>query len=620
MIANTKQQRFKIVTSGAIEPVYALILLFLTPLFLWIFKPIEMSHNSLVFVARAQAGLESSGFFYTPHLLQAPIISLFNSMLSAISVHDVILAGMLHSMLWAAIAIASIYLIARVVLGNAMGAIGVALLVLVAHGFWVYATQLEVYVPSIGCITAATALLFTNRSPVLGRVRLVAVSALWALATLYHTANVVYFIPLCVFFYGTQGLPGWKQLAATSLLAGGATLTAFLVVYWLVSDLSVAADGFLPWVLEIADRPLTDWGAVSNWWQPGSLVRAGWSLVKTLTLLPPALTLDTGPPLDQLPLGIVGAVVVVGALLWNVARVVSPRSPSGDRVYFLALFATYFLFFAWWIPNVHKFFVPSSIPLIMLIALAVRDLAARFRDRLGAGIITGLCAGMIALLFVFNLSSILELRKSPGPLYAEAEIIDNLAPANCNIYGVGNHLEPLNVYFGRKKRVYVPSFERDYFRFATGGRQPDGDRFEGEECAFVPLGFLSQQRYERRIAGYLHDGTWADYLAYVLEAKPSAAGGGITYNPFEVVTPAADPPNVIIDRRRRVEGRSLAELTGRIAAEVDRALAGFGPGCPTQRYAHTVLVVPSTDLEIGRERDLIFGYSWGGAARRDECR
>lgn len=585
--------------------VHAVGLFFLTILFLYVFRPIEISDNSLSYIWMA----ESRDFFYPPHLLHVAIIYGFNLVFSNFPACDIACAGMIHSMVWGAITIASIYLIAGAVLGTTAGAILPAMTVMVAHGFWVYATQLEVYVPSVGSVTAATAVLLTNRAPTLSMTRIIAVSVLWAVATTYHVANVFLLIPFCVYFCGTQGVRGLWQLAIACVLAGGLVLAAFVVAY-LFENEAWSFLGFLPWVFALTNVPMTEWGQLSHW-QPAWLFRAGWRQIIALTLLPEYLTSD------QRALWLIGSVAAVTALLWNLIQAVRPNGgPAGARIYFLSLFAVHFLFFAWWQPMVHKFYIPSSIPLIMLMAIAVRDLYVYARTAFGRVIIVASSAAVVVVIFVFNLSSVLELRRSLGPYHAEAEVLDRLAPEGCTIYSVGHHLNPLRVYFDRTNNVSVRRFLSSFYAVATDDPGPERLNFDDEECALMPLGFLSQEYYSEYVAEYLGKGRWPDYVGYFFDLKADPETGGVTHDAFEVVAEGDGPPHVLVDRGRRVHAGSVDELTGIVSAEVDRAMARYAPRWPDDGSEPNLAYVPRANVELGRSRREIFGYSFGDSGWR----
>jgi hypothetical protein len=602
MESDINTRRFLIETPAKLKVAPALALFLFTIMFLYAFRPMEISDNSLVYIFNVRQG----EVFYPPHLLHAAIIGCFYVVLSNIAPCDVVCAGMVHSMIWAGVTIASVYMIARSVLATAGGALLTAAMVLVAHGFWVFATQLEVYVPSVGCVAAAGAVLFTNRNPTLSPARVIAVAVLWALATTYHVANVFLFIPFCAYFIGAQGLRGWRQLAVVSALAGGLVWAAFVTVY-LFEQEARSVDGFFTWAFALTDVPMTDWGSLSNW-QPVPLLQAGWRQITALTLLPEYLTSD------QRPLWIIGAFLVVSALLWNVIQIAYPDRPAGARVYFILLFATNFLFFAWWQPTVHKFFIPSSIPLIMLMAMALHDLYLRARATMARRLIVGSAVAVIAVVFTFNLSSALELRRSLGPDYAEAAVLDRITPENCTIYSVGHHINPLRVYFDRTNYVSIRYFLSAFYSLATGEPRPERIAFEDEECALMPLGFLAKNYYDRYAGTYVGEALWPDYVGFFFNVKPDAAAG-VTYNAFELVAEGDGPPHVLVDRQRRVHARSAQELAEVIGAEVDRAMQKFAADWPSATEPY-LAYVPRVNVEIDRLRQKIFGYSFGEGGRK----
>jgi Gpi18-like mannosyltransferase len=215
-----------------------------TLLFLHFFRPLEMSPNSLWYINRVDKWSWSEPSFYPPHLIHTPTISLINSFLSETLSCDPLCSGVLHSMIWAAVAIVSVYFIARVTLKTIPAALSTALLVLVSHGFWVYATQAEVYAAVVGCTLAATALLFTNLSTALDGMRVVLVSAFWALATLYHSASILLLLPFAAYFWGSQGVRGWRQLITVCVLAGSIVLVTVIAAYAWAGDQSRGHEGW----------------------------------------------------------------------------------------------------------------------------------------------------------------------------------------------------------------------------------------------------------------------------------------------------------------------------------------------------------------------------------------
>ena len=592
-----------------------LMLIVFTLILLYALRPLEISDNAIGYIMRVQSSLNGIESFYPPHLFQAPIIGLFHQVLSSVSSCDVTCASVAHSMFWAAIAVFSVFVMSRKLLRSTVGGLATAVAVLVAHGFWVYATQGEVYVPTVGCMMAATALLFTSRTETLSVARIVGVAAFWALSTTYHLASVVLFVPFAYYFFATQGSRGWRQLAIVCALAGSASLGSFISAYVWTATAPLSLASFLDWVLEITDRPLTDWGTTANLVSFGELVRAVWSQIKAITLLPDFLTLRMAPPLDQLPLAILGALLIGAVLLWNAVQVVRLGHAGWPRLFLLLMFAVFFVFFSWWQTSVHKFFIPSSVPLIIMAALAVRDLLSHVVSARAQLLTGGAVATLIALIFSFNLVSISELRASYGPFHAEAEVLDRLNPDECTIYSVGNHLNPLKLYFGQTNNRFVPLFEREFYLLSTGQLSVEKPRlYSGETCAMVPLGYLAELRFRDKVVPFFPAGRWPDYIAYMLDAQPSPEGSGITHHPFEVIETDA-LTYLVIDRRSRVAAADIDAVTETISAVTTRVLEANWPADMADRWGATLLALPRTNLAIGRSRSLIFGYGWGDVGR-----
>ena len=196
--------------------------------FLYTLRATEQSGNTLEYALKTQT---SDNLFYAPHLLFVPIIRLLYLTLSTVTSCDAMCAGQLHSVFWAVITLLSIYLLLQRFLDSAVAALLTALFTLVSHDFWVFSTQLEVYVPLVGCLTLLTAVLFLRTPGSFTVPSLAVCSSLWALSVFYHQANVILLIPLGYYLIVLQGKPAFKELIIICAFSGSVVLATFLIVF-----------------------------------------------------------------------------------------------------------------------------------------------------------------------------------------------------------------------------------------------------------------------------------------------------------------------------------------------------------------------------------------------------
>ena len=582
-------------------------------LFFFTFRPLEFSDNAIHYMEAARRSTFAAPHFYPPHLLHAPMIDTAWSLFSTLGNCDLFCSATLYVGLWGTAGIVATFLLATSLLGSRAGGLATAIGLAVAHGYWVYAGQPEVYVPTVGATMIALALLATA-GPVLQAGRIVLAAVFWAFACFFHLASVVLFVPFAILVLGRWGLGAWHRLVALYAVTGGIVLAGFLTAYGWVGARPLSAEGFLGWVLEITDRPLTDWGSTANLLSVGQLVRAVWSQVKALVLLPEVLTLPLSPPFDQLPIAVLVGSAIAATLLWNLVQLVRRAELAVERATLLATFGCLFVFFSWWDTSVHKFFIPSSAPLILLAAIALRDVARRLgeagRDRLAATV-----AAVLATMFLFNAASVLELTRSRGPAYAEAAVLARLGGTECRLWVDGTQMGPLQLFYDRQNVGFFTRLPQDFYLRAVGSPPADPPPFTGEPCAFVPLGWLTRGHFEQTVRPYLPDGRWEDFIAYVLDARPGAEGGRISHNPAEIVIGEA-LTYVLVDRRRRVESDGIEAVTAAIERTARAELDAHWPASLHERWGWILLAVPRTDVRVERDRIAIFGYGWGDIARR----
>lgn len=584
------------------------------------FAPSEFSDNGihyLIAVLRTVGGIPD---FYPPHLLHSALIRLVWWPLAGITDCDVFCAGIVHSAIWATLGVVAVFVILYRLAGSLLVALGGAVALLVAHGPWVYATQPEVYAPLVGTSMAATAILLTSRGPSLATGRILAAAVFWAWACFYHLGAVTLLLPFALYLLGREGIAvGWRPLFLLCALAGGLVVAGFVAAFVVSGAGPLTPSEFLIWLLEIKSRPLTDWGTAANLLTPGSMVRAVWSQLKAIALLPDWATVPLPPPLDQLPLAILGGLGLAATLVYTLVQLVRQGPLALERLALLSQFAAFFLFFSWWDTSVHKFYIASVPPLILLAALALRDLwnaaiARLTRARLAGAVVVGL-----VLLFLFNAVSVLELRRSAGPAHAETAVISQLAPAECRLYVDGTQMGPLILYHGRSNLLFSMILPQDFYLRETGRRHEERRPFDGEDCAFVALGWLTPAYFRALVERYMSPDRWPTYIAYLLDAQPVGDSGRLSINPIRFVETEA-LTYAIIDRRQRVEIADIAEVTSQIEALAAARIAREVPPALVERFGWIFLAVPRTGPEIGRDRLAIFGYGWGDIARRPIAR
>lgn len=591
----------------------ALCVFLITMAFLYVGHPQEMSGNGTNYSFTAgQVGLHDMRL-YPPHLLHVPALSLLHNLLAPVSSCGTTCSAMLHSMLWAGIAIVSVFLIGKRLFGL-LGALGLAAAVLVSHGFWIFATQAEVYAAGVGASMAASCILLVAPPGPLSSSRRIGVALFWAMAVMYHIVNVLLFLPFLIYLAITRGRDGVWQWLVTSVIAGSIVVACFVGSYlWSQETLSV--HGFFVWLLEITNRPLTEWGTVENW-TPFAIAQGAWNQIEALVLWPPAHAFGLSYPWFQAPLAVVVGAILAVSFVWNLLAIANRREHYEERLYFLTLSVVWFLVFTWWDPTVHKFYIHSAVAFVVVLGFTAYDVVRAVASSFARRITAGALAVAIVAVAALNSFSIRELARSRGPFVAEAARLVEIAPPGCRIYSVGQHLGPLRTYFDRHDGYFILRLEREFYNVTTGAQPRDPERFADEACTFVMLGWLSPQQFERTMARYMPDRTWEDYIAYVVDARPLPSGG-FTVNPIEVLADGEDARYVVIDRRQRIEVEAITTVTEPLRRAVEAAMARFPETQDmTPRLVSAVLSVPWTGYETVYNRERLFGYSWGDEARQ----
>lgn len=468
----------------------------------------EQSPDALDYALAARSG---AGLFHPHHLLFSPLVRGVLALLAPLGRGgDAILAGQLHNVGWAVAALLALRALLLRAVVPAQLASGAALGLLFTRGFWVYATQVEVYLPALGCLALATWLVTRDGAARPGPGTTLAAGLLFALAVLYHQTSVLFAAPLAVYCVAARGRAGWRVAGTITALAGALALAAY-VAAWLavVGHGARTAAGFARWALRYALQPVPAWG---------SFAHAGATGLAALLRSQAANVAGVPDRFAPVVVPLFGAALAVLAA-WHLRAAARSRHARPLRLFALAWLFVHLAFFLWWLPTDTDFFVVSLLPLMILVALAAADLAelltAPGRVALGA-----IGAVALAILALGNLlATVAPLHASRGPDYAAAARLDAAAPSGCAIGTRFGVRENLRYHFARAAiDLELPLL------VARAGGDPAASGPAGSDRLLAPIALLRPDHAVAGLDGRHEPGRWLAWLSWATGATPGADG------------------------------------------------------------------------------------------------
>ena len=477
-------------------------------------KASQQTADSLDYALSARTG---RGIYHPHHLLFVPLVRVVQEgMISLGLAADPVVAGQLHNVFWAVVAVLSMFLLAQHLLSSTAGGLLAALFLLLARGFWLYSTQMEAYVPATGSLALLTVfLLLRGRSPTAPIMGL-AVSVLLALCILYHQSNVFICVPLAYWLVGERNGRNGKRLWVLGL-SGVLVLFAYLLAF-LHADVeggiaqlsSTGSDSalsrFVHFCLAYAFLPNPGWGTARNVSVLG-VGRLIHSQIRDVITFPWSLRLLVIPGF---------ALTVAGLVLWHAIRSWRGAELASERRFLLIWLLTFYAFFLWWFPGEKEFFIVTLFPLILLAALAVNDLLKQGEAGHGRrrAALCALCCGALVLIGLVNASeTILPYHRDRGPAFATASTLAARLPAGCLVIGDFSVLQNLRYYYGRER---VMETAMPLFYFYRGLTLPDRYRLDAEECIAADLALVRPDYSLGGMDGYRNPAGWSSFAAWLL--------------------------------------------------------------------------------------------------------
>jgi hypothetical protein len=544
----------------------------------------ELSGMSSGFAARTVVG---EWYFFSHHLLYQPIVRIFASALGPIGC-DVVCAGQVHSVLWAMVAVGSAYVIVHYLTHSIRAAVAAAALVLFSNGFWIFATQLEPYVPLLALNTLIAAIVVTRPERPLGRLEIGVLTGVFSFSLFFHQANVFFLVPLAIYLTVAHGRPGFWAVFKIGVLSGLIALGVNVLAFWGTHPGADFRDFYL-W--------LNYYGVISNdahgSWDEIVTMDASRARDALRSLVSTFISVPSG--FVQRPVRLLVAAALALIVFWNTVQVKRQRPHARARLLLLLWTATFVIFFWWWHPGIWKFYIVVVTPVAILGTLMSMDIAgstsaAPARRRvvgvLGVSAIAAVAAGNLH-------NSIWPLATKGSDIVALSGKLVEATPPDCMIYTERKFGGYIGYYFKRSSRP----FELMFLKYHYSQVKPEiADAISAsidlkeDSCAVIPLNWLSRQDYERknrRRSMRLVEGAeqtesempeWDEFIRWILDVRPAPDAGGVTHDVFTLFQIGAGDTFVAIDRRKREQVESMETILERIQAATDRyplgALAG----------------------------------------------
>lgn len=433
----------------------------------------QQTGDSVAYAISVKTGEQ---LFHPHHLLFSPIVRVFYLVLGSVTSATAVAAAQVHNAIWAALGVAGMYRIGQKLSGSLSVGIGAAGLLLAAQGYLRYASQVEVYVPATACLVLLVAALVERWPELPDPGWDWGISMLLAMSVLYHQTNVLFCIPLAVFFLWGGQPASIVRFMRTIGLAGGVVLAIYVVVY-LAGDDPVSISGFADFCLRYAatERP---WGNWSNYSAAGATSLFGaqlwdWILISSLEWT-----------------GLVAAFAAVLSVagLWNGIRAVRLGPEGRMRALAIAWLITYYAFFLWWQPGQPEFYVVTLVPLVVLLTTTLTDLPA-FGKHAAVRSLAGLVLATVSIgvLLPYHVrGAMLPAHRTPSRFYHLAAGYAAIAPEGCLLLANRPLRVHMEYYFG----VDRLKFQRlgRLRRFLAREGEPVAEKpIPSDRCVVVPL-------------------------------------------------------------------------------------------------------------------------------------
>ena len=565
----------------------------ITFLALFFTRAAEMSGMSIGFAGQVSRDVF---VFHPHHLLYQSVLNVLHGLFG--STHcSAICIGQLHSIFWGVVTVLSVYVISRHTLPTKLGAIITSISIVVTHGFAVYATQLEPYIPILGMSSLLAAILVARGSQDLGWKHEILFISIISTSLLFHQAMLFFFVPIAYWLIANNGKSGLVSVIRMIAVAGVIVLSTFAAAFWSTYPGKDPVD-FFRWIMYY--QTIGDPSDIQGTFQgllDERLRATAYAIQKLFVAIP-------GQDMPDLAFffRLLVSIYVPLLILWNSYQIFRSEGTNKVRTFMFIWAGVFAIFFFWWSASVYKFYILILVPIVILTSVSINDIMRAWRDKvLARKLIPGITlAGLVFIAGLNLMVSVLPLSRSPGAIYDLANKLASAAPAECNIYSMRFLSGYISYYFGRSPRPFNLMFRKQYFSTRdTAVAETIGVdfHFDDERCATIPLHWVSREYFEARsqtgMGRYLSPNDWSLFVEWFFEVKDSLNSAEVSFSSFSVTEDADGDRYLIIDRTNRQSVVSIDELLERLdTLYALRPARSFGDR-----------------PDIGQHRRLEFGYN-----------
>jgi hypothetical protein len=486
------------------------------------FRAAAQTGDSLNYAHSIKTG---SDLFHPHHLLFNPIIRFLFVLVSSLGrTVDVIAVAQIHNILWAIAVILAMFFIVCYLMKSVSWGAAAAVLLLLTKGFWAYSTQVQVYVPAIGCLAILTALLILRGRFVRTYLGLLMVSLLFSLSIFYHQSSIFFAIPMGFLLMADENRGDRKTLPIILSLSGCIVLLAYILAF-----LSIAGEktlsAFVRFCLSYVFYPNPDWATLKN----VSLKGAGHAVLsqaKNFIFFTRAWYVPAS----------IGLTVCLSALgIWHVLQILKKGNEAKIRVFSWLWFLPVFIFLLWYAPGAYELMIVTILPVQLLVFVALGDVwpvmkSSARRVLAGAGVLFILFMGWVNFR-----QAILPVHDSRGPDYDEAKLLNMGTPRDAIIFSSWYVQQHLRYYFEREDAL-----EADIALFCFYRSMPLPENYSVDRTRFIVISpaFLYPEAELSRVVmlnGYRNPSEWLRFLAWLFQFEYDADHRLVSCRSFEAV-------------------------------------------------------------------------------------